>query len=204
MESLVLASSCSAFPRLPLLSAASRGPRLPAAPPLGAGRRGEHGGSGSSSPRPLAGSRGSRNVFEQLNSKGFASVSSSTSNENMSTGTGSLPPVPPSSSYFGSPVFWIGVGVALSVAFSAVSSMLKKYAMQQAFKSMMNQAPPNSFGSNSPFPFAMPQQAAPTAPSSYPYSYSEPKKDIYKQAATVDVSATEVEVAGIFRSGRCG
>ncbi|KAK3142548.1 hypothetical protein QOZ80_4BG0348010 [Eleusine coracana subsp. coracana] len=68
--------------------------------------------------------------------------------------------------------------------------------MQQAFKSMMNQAPPNSFGSNSPFPFAMPQQAAPTAPSSYPYSYPEPKKDIYKQAATVDVSATKVEVAG--------
>lgn len=68
--------------------------------------------------------------------------------------------------------------------------------MQQAFKSMMTQAPPNSFGSNSPFPFAMPQQPPSTTPSSYPYSFSEPKKDTYKQAATVDVTATDVEAAG--------
>ncbi|TVU00296.1 hypothetical protein EJB05_54284 [Eragrostis curvula] len=216
MESLVLASSCSASPRLPLLSAASRGPRLPAAPPLAAGRRG-----GARRPRLVvaaaaAGPRGSRNVLEGLNSKGFASVSSSTSNENMSTGTGTLPPVPPQSSFIGSPVFWIGIGVALSAAFSVVSSMVKvssqlfpvslspnavyllsllqRYAMEQAFKSMMTQAPPNTFGSNSPFPFAMPQQAAPTMPSSYPFS--EPKKATSKQSVTVDVSATEVEAAG--------
>ncbi|TVU14412.1 hypothetical protein EJB05_37878 [Eragrostis curvula] len=194
MESLVLASSCSASPRLPLLSAASRGPRLPAAPPLAAGRRG-----GARRPRLVvaaaaAGPRGSRNVLEGLNSKGFASVSSSTSNENMSTGTGTLPPVPPQSSFIGSPVFWIGIGVALSAAFSVVSSMVKRYAMEQAFKSMMTQAQPNTFGSNSPFPFAMPQQAAPTMPSSYPFS--EPKKATSKQSVTVDVSATEVEAAG--------
>ncbi|WVZ85745.1 hypothetical protein U9M48_032634 [Paspalum notatum var. saurae] len=66
--------------------------------------------------------------------------------------------------------------------------------MQQAFKSMMTQAPSNSFGSNSPFPFAMPPQAAPTAPINYPYS--EPKKADSPQFATVDVSATEVEAAG--------
>jgi hypothetical protein len=66
--------------------------------------------------------------------------------------------------------------------------------MEQAFKSMMNQSPSNAFGSNSPFPFAMPQQSAPTIPSSYPFS--EPKKNAYKQAATVDVSATEVEATG--------
>lgn len=66
--------------------------------------------------------------------------------------------------------------------------------MEQAFKSMMTQSPSGSFGSNSPFPFAMPPQAAPTKPSSYPYS--EPKKDTSPWAATVDVSATEVEAAG--------
>ena len=60
--------------------------------------------------------------------------------------------------------------------------------MEQAFKSMMTQAPPNSFGSNSPFPFSMPPQASPTAPSSFPYL--EPKKDTSPQVLTVDVSAT--------------
>jgi hypothetical protein len=64
--------------------------------------------------------------------------------------------------------------------------------MEQAFKSMMIQTPSNTFGSNLPFPFAMPQQSAPTTPSTYPYS--EPKQNTYKQAATVDVSVTEVEV----------
>lgn len=66
--------------------------------------------------------------------------------------------------------------------------------MEQAFKSMMTQAPPNSFGSKSPFPFGMPPQASPTAPSSFPYF--EPKKDTSPQVSTVDVSATEVEAAG--------
>ncbi|KAL5675905.1 hypothetical protein ACJX0J_012036, partial [Zea mays] len=132
--------------------------------------------------------------FKELRAKGFASMSSSTANENMSTETGTLPPMPPPSSYIGSPVFWIGVGVALSVAFTTVSSMLKKYAMEQAFKSMMTQAPPNSFGSNSPFPFGMPPQASPTAPSSF--SYLEPRKGTSPQVSTVDVSATEVDAAG--------
>ncbi|XP_062225711.1 protein TIC 40, chloroplastic-like isoform X2 [Phragmites australis] len=195
MESLVLASAYSASPRLPHLSAAAArvrrtSPPLPAAF-AGAGRRGTR---RTRLVVTAAAPRGSRNVFEEMSAKGFASVSSSTSSENMSTGTGTLPPVPPPSSYIGSPVFWIGVGVALSVAFSMVSSMVKRYAMQQAFKSMMTQAPPNTFSSNSPFPFAMPPQAAPTAPSSYPYS--EQKIDTSPQAATVDVSATEVEAAG--------
>ncbi|OEL20998.1 Protein TIC 40, chloroplastic [Dichanthelium oligosanthes] len=220
MESLILASSCSASPRLPLLSAAARSRGLPgAAPSLPAAASSAR--RGARRPRLFvavaAAPRGSRNayktrssrecsaypfafsvkqliIFEGLRAKGFASVSSSTGNENMSTGTSTLPPMPPPSSYIGSPVFWIGVGVALSVAFTTVSSMVKRYAMQQAFKSMMTQSPSNSFGSNSPFPFAMPPQAAPTAPSSYPYS--EPKKVTSPQVATVDVSATEVEAAG--------
>ncbi|KAM3367575.1 hypothetical protein ACQJBY_016262 [Aegilops geniculata] len=191
MESLVLASSCSASPRLPLLSAASRPSRpLPAAPlSAGAGRR------GARRPRLVvsAASRGSRNVSDGFNTKGFASISSSTSTENTSTGTGTVPPMPPPSSYIGSPVFWIGVGVALSAAFSMVSSMVKKYAMEQAFKSMMTQAPPNTFGANSPFPFSMPPQAGSTAPSSYPYS--GPRKNTPK-GATVDVSATDVAASG--------
>ncbi|CAN6235077.1 unnamed protein product [Urochloa humidicola] len=197
MESLVLAASCSASPRLPVLSAAARFRGLPGAAPAAASTGGTA-RRGARRPRLLvaatAAPRGSRNVFDGLRAKGFASVSSSTSNESISTGTGSLPPVPPPSSYIGSPVFWIGVGVALSVAFTTVSSMVKRYAMQQAFKSMMSQSPSNSFGSNSPFPFGMPPQAAPTAPSSYPFS--EPKKETFPQAVTVDVSATEVEAVG--------
>uniref|UniRef100_A0A0D9W5A2 Protein TIC 40, chloroplastic n=1 Tax=Leersia perrieri TaxID=77586 RepID=A0A0D9W5A2_9ORYZ len=191
MESLVLASSCSASPRLPLLSATrARRPssqHLPAAAAAAAtGQR----GTGRSKLVVVAASaaaRGSGNGFEGLKRNGFASMSS-TNSENMSTGTGSLPPMPPPSSYIGSPVFWIGVGVALSAAFSV------KYAMQQAFKSMMTQAPPNTYGSNSPFPFAMPPQAPPTAPSSYPFS--QPRKDTSPQTATVDVSATKVEATG--------
>lgn len=101
--------------------------------------------------------------------------------------------MPPPSSYIGSPVFWIGIGVALSAAFSMVSSMVKKYAMEQAFKSMMTQAPPNTFGANSPFPFSMPPQAGSTAPSSYPYS--GPRKNTPK-GATVDVSASDVAATG--------
>ncbi|CAN6270116.1 unnamed protein product [Urochloa humidicola] len=204
MESLVLAASCSASPRLPVLSATARFRGLPEAAPAAAST-GSVVRRGARRPRVLvaaaAAPRGSRNVFEGLRAKGFASVSSSTGNENVSTGTGSLPPMPPPSSYIGSPVFWIGVGVALSVAFTTVSSMVKRYAMQQAFKSMMSQSPSNSFGSNSAFPFGMPPQAAPTAPSSYPFSpsnypFSEPKKETSPQAATVDVLATEVEAAG--------
>ncbi|CAL5031982.1 unnamed protein product [Urochloa decumbens] len=198
MESLVLAASCSASPRLPVLSAAARFRGLPGAAPPAAASTGGAARRGARRPRLLvaaaAAPRGSRNVFEGLRTKGFASVSSSTGNESMSTGTGSLPPMPPPSSYIGSPVFWIGVGVALSVAFTTVSSMVKRYAMQQAFKSMMSQSPSNSFGSNSPFPFGMPPQATPTAPSSYPFSV--PKKETSPQAVTVDVSATEVEATG--------
>ncbi|CAL5016884.1 unnamed protein product [Urochloa decumbens] len=193
MESLVLAASCSASPRLPVLSAATRFRGLPGKAPAAAASTGGAARRGARRPRLLvaaaAAPRGSRNVFEGLRAKGFASVSSSTGNENMSTGTGSLPPMPPPSSYIGSPVFWIGVGVALSVAFTTVSSMVK-----QAFKSMMSQTPSNSFGSNSPFPFSMPPQATPTAPSSYPFSV--PKKETSPQAVTVDVSATEVEATG--------
>ncbi|KAM3387154.1 hypothetical protein ACQJBY_010177 [Aegilops geniculata] len=193
MESLVLASSCSASPRLPLLSAASRPSRPLSAAPLSAaaGRRGAR----RTRLVVSAASRGSRNVSDGFNTKGFASISSSTSTENTSTGTGTVPPMPPPSSYIGSPVFWIGVGVALSAAFSMVSSMVKKYAMEQAFKSMMTQAPPNTFGANSPFPFSMPPQAGSTAPttgSSEAADVAETSKPS-KKFAFVDVSPEELQ-----------
>ncbi|KQJ82750.1 hypothetical protein BRADI_5g10800v3 [Brachypodium distachyon] len=204
MESLILASSCSAYPRLPPLPAARRPSQpLPATSlSAGAGRR------GARRPRLVvsAAARGSRNVLDGLNTTAFASISSSTSSENTSTGTGTLPPMPPPSSYIGSPVFWIGIGIALSAAFSMVSSMVKKYAMEQAFKSMMTQTPPNTFGTNSPFPFSMPPQAGSTAPSSYPYS--GPRKNTSPNGTTVDVSATDVaatetsEVADVIETSK--
>uniref|UniRef100_A0A453C199 Uncharacterized protein n=1 Tax=Aegilops tauschii subsp. strangulata TaxID=200361 RepID=A0A453C199_AEGTS len=169
--------------------AARRGPSRRRRSPLPPGGGGPGGPGSSSPPRPAdLGTQG-----HGFNTKGLASISSSTSTENTSTGTGTVPPMPPPSSYIGSPVFWIGVGVALSAAFSMVSSMVKKYAMEQAFKSMMTQAPPNTFGANSPFPFSMPPQAGSTAPSSYPYS--GPRKNTPK-GATVDVSATDVAATG--------
>jgi hypothetical protein len=66
--------------------------------------------------------------------------------------------------------------------------------MEQVFKSMMTQTPENTFGANSPFPFSMPPQAGPTAPSSYPFSV--PRQNTASKGATVDVSATDVAATG--------
>nr|CAE03131.3 OJ000114_01.12 [Oryza sativa Japonica Group] len=173
MESLVLASSCSASPRLPPLSAARR--RRPSSQTLPAtaaasGRRGAGRSKLVVVAAAAAAARGSGNGFEGLKTNGFASMSSSTNS------------------------LFDGKGEFTTFLCFYIFKCLKKYAMQQAFKSMMTQAPPNTFGSNSPFPFAMPPQAAPAAPSSYPYS--QPRKDTSPQSATVDVSATKVEATG--------
>ncbi|XP_022141409.1 protein TIC 40, chloroplastic isoform X2 [Momordica charantia] len=119
----------------------------------------------------------------------FASVSSSTtSNQSSSVGVPSVS-VPPPSSYVGSPLFWVGVGVGLSALFSWVASYLKKYAMQQAFKTMMSQMnsqnspisnPPQSSGPSFPIPLTF--GTGTTAPP----SVSEPN-------ASIDVTATKVE-----------
>ena len=66
--------------------------------------------------------------------------------------------------------------------------------MEQVFKSMMTQTPQNTFGANSPFPFSMPPQAGPTAPSSFPFS--GPMKSTSPKGATVDVSASDVAATG--------
>ncbi|KAG4989545.1 hypothetical protein JHK85_032528 [Glycine max] len=104
----------------------------------------------------------------------------------------------------GSPLFWIGVGVGLSALFSVVASRLKKYAMQQAFKTMMGQmnSQNNQFGNaafspGSPFPFPMPTAAGPTAPASSATTQSRaPSASSASQSTiTVDLPAAKVEAA---------
>ncbi|KAI6697051.1 hypothetical protein NL676_017170 [Syzygium grande] len=130
-----------------------------------------------------------RAVPRAAESECFASISSSRSKETTSVGVAPQPPVPPPPSSFGSPLFWIGVGVGLSALFSWVANYLKKYAMQQAFKAMMgqmnsqnNQFASSPFSSASPSPFTMGSAPRPT-PS--PMATSQP--------STVDISATKVE-----------
>ncbi|XP_019419004.1 PREDICTED: protein TIC 40, chloroplastic-like [Lupinus angustifolius] len=105
----------------------------------------------------------------------FASISSSNSQGTTSSiGVNPQLSSPPSST-IGSPLFWIGVGVGFSALFSMVASRLKKYAMQQAFKTMMGQmnSQTNPFDSaafsGSPFPFPTPPPSAsgPAAPSTF-------------------------------------
>lgn len=98
---------------------------------------------------------------------------------------------PPSSSQFGSPLFWIGVGVGVSALFSFVSSWLQKKAMQQAFKTMMgqmgsqnNQFSNAAFSSGSPFPYP------PTTTSGYSTSGVP-----FQQPSTLGLSASSTPAA---------
>lgn len=145
--------------------------------------------------------RNPKSVQEKLIVKHFASISSSNTQE--ATSTGVNPQLSPSST-IGSPLFWIGVGVGLSALFSVVASRLKKYAMQQAFKTMMGQmnSQNNQFGNaafspGSPFPFPMPTAAGPTAPASSATTQSRaPSASSASQSTiTVDIPAAKVEVA---------
>ncbi|KAK8468671.1 hypothetical protein PHAVU_006G083300 [Phaseolus vulgaris] len=137
-----------------------------------------------------------KSVQDKLIVKHFASISSSNTQETTSIGVNPQLSPPPSST-IGSPLFWIGVGVGLSALFSMVASRLKKYAMQQAFKTMMGQmnSPNNDFGNaafspGSPFPFSMPSAAGPTATA----QYGAPSTSSGSQSTvTVDIPATKVE-----------
>lgn len=138
----------------------------------------------------------SKNVLEKLDTAAFASVSSSTTREITSVGVNPPSSVPPPPSSIGSPLFWIGVGVGLSALFSWVATNLKKYAMQQAFKTLMGQMPQGNsqfsnaaFSPGSPFPFPTSSTSAPAA-SSPPPRASQP-------VVTVDVSATKVEASAV-------
>ncbi|PWA59279.1 Concanavalin A-like lectin/glucanase, subgroup [Artemisia annua] len=105
----------------------------------------------------------------------------------------------------GSPLFWVGVGVAFSAAFSWTASYLKhwkKAAMQQAFKTMMGQMDTqnNQFGNagfspGSPFPFP-----TPATPGSSPFPFPPPSQPTSSSATSssgpasgpfVDVSPEE-------------
>ncbi|XP_019439554.1 PREDICTED: protein TIC 40, chloroplastic-like [Lupinus angustifolius] len=136
----------------------------------------------------------------------FASISSS-SNQGTTSSIGVNPQFSsPPSSTIGSPLFWIGVGVGLSALFTMVASRLKKYAMQQAFKTMMGQMNPQSnpfdsaaFSGGSPFPFPMPSPSVsgPAAPTSFAGTqYQAPSASTASRSSvTVDLSATKVEAA---------
>ncbi|XP_059630989.1 protein TIC 40, chloroplastic-like [Cornus florida] len=131
-------------------------------------------------------------VLKKLGKESFASITSSTSQETSSVGVSPQFSVPPPSSHVGSPLFWIGVGVGLSALFSWAATNLKKYAMQQAVKTLMgqmdsqnNQFNNPAFSPGSPFPF-------PTPPASRPATSTSPVAS--RSAVTVDVAATKVEI----------
>lgn len=132
-------------------------------------------------------------VAEKVAQDGYASVASS-GQQTSSVGANPQIPVPPSSSQVGSPLFWIGVGVGLSALFSWVTGRLKKYAMEQAFKTFTqqmntqnNQFGNTAFASGSPFPFPPPPPTIP-ASDSFKTGYS-----VASQSITVEVPATKVE-----------
>ncbi|XP_020681903.1 protein TIC 40, chloroplastic isoform X1 [Dendrobium catenatum] len=137
-----------------------------------------------------ASQRISRTVLGKIAMHNFASISSSNSSEISTVSTAPQTPLPTPPSYFGSPLFWVGVGVGLSALFSMVATRVKQYAMQQAFKTMMSQATPqNGQFSNAAFPaglpFSFPPQSPPTA-SSMPNYTSQ-------SVAVVDLPPTKVE-----------
>jgi hypothetical protein len=150
-------------------------------------------------------SEGSSPVLQKLGRDRFAWIGSS-SKQTSSVGVSPPVAVPPPSSQVGSPLFWIGVGVALSAVFSWVASSLKKYAMQQAMKAMMgqmnvqqsnNQFTNSPFSPGSPFPFPPPpQQSSPPFPFAPPPQQppaSQPNSSVGASSATVDVSSKDVE-----------
>ncbi|XP_027334831.1 protein TIC 40, chloroplastic isoform X2 [Abrus precatorius] len=135
-------------------------------------------------------------VQEKLIVNHFASISSSKGQETTSIGVNPQLSPPPSST-IGSPLFWIGVGVGLSAIFSMVATRLKKYAMQQAFKTMMgqmssqnNQFDSAAFSPGSPFPFSMPSASGPSTAAE---SRAPSAPSAAQSTVTVDVPAAKVE-----------
>ncbi|WOG97197.1 hypothetical protein DCAR_0416537 [Daucus carota subsp. sativus] len=132
---------------------------------------------------------------EKRRNECFASIFSSGGKETSSIAVSPQPLVPPPPpSQVGSPLFWIGVGVGFSALFSWVAGRMKKYAMQQAFKTLMgqmdsqnnqfsNQFGNPSFPAGSNFPFPPPQPSSPATSSS----------PVASRNATVDIPVTKVE-----------
>ncbi|PKA66759.1 Protein TIC 40, chloroplastic [Apostasia shenzhenica] len=142
--------------------------------------------------RSGASQKTSRTVFEKVGLLNFASVSSTNSSELSAASGTPQTPVPPAPSYFGSPLFWVGVGVGLSALFSMVAARVKQYAMQQAFKTMMSQAKTQNDQFNNATLSAGPQFSFPSAPlviqtqSSTSNLNSQP-------VSVVDIPASKVE-----------
>ncbi|KAI3807076.1 hypothetical protein L1987_22998 [Smallanthus sonchifolius] len=145
------------------------------------------------------------NEAESLGKDCFARISSSSNQHTSSVGAQQIA-VPPPSSQVGSPLFWVGVGVAFSAVFSWTASYLKKYAMQQAFKTMMgqmdtqnNQFANTGFSPGSPFPF--PPPTAPGSPPGSPFPFPMPTSQgstatsapASQRTVTVDVPPTKTE-----------
>lgn len=77
------------------------------------------------------------------------------------------------SSYVGSPLLWIGVGVGLSALFSFGANSVKRYAMQQMLKSMTGGAGgpgANPFGGPGASPFGAPGANPFGAPGANPFA----------------------------------
>ncbi|XP_057805230.1 protein TIC 40, chloroplastic [Salvia miltiorrhiza] len=137
-------------------------------------------------------------VAEKVARDCFASIASS-GQQTSSVGANPQISVPPTSSQVGSPLFWIGVGVGLSALFSWVAGRVKKYAMEQAFKTftqqMNTQNSPfgnNAFSPGSPFPFPPPA----TSPASDSFKSGAPSFTSGTPAASqsiTDIPATKVE-----------
>lgn len=122
----------------------------------------------------------------------FASISTSKDTETSSIGTPQFPTPSPKIS-ISSPLIWVGVGVGLSALFSWVSTNLKKYVMQRAMNTFMEQMASGSGDKNpgfSPgprFPFPSTTFPPPTA--------SRPVPDTSWPVSTIDVPSVEVETA---------
>ncbi|KAK1427574.1 hypothetical protein QVD17_16262 [Tagetes erecta] len=165
-----------------------------------------------STPRAISKSNGVENLGKDC----FARISSSSNQHTSSVGATPQIAVPPPSSQVGSPLFWVGVGVAFSAVFSWTASYLKKYAMQQAFKTMMgqmdtqnNQFANAGFSPGSPFPF--PPPGAPGSPPGSPFPFPMPTSQsstatsaprtaatsapASQRTVTVDVPPTRTEAA---------
>uniref|UniRef100_A0A803M536 Protein TIC 40, chloroplastic n=1 Tax=Chenopodium quinoa TaxID=63459 RepID=A0A803M536_CHEQI len=161
--------------------------------------------------------KSSKNEKKDNGAELFASTSATSQETTTSVGVNPQSYPPPSSSQFGSPLFWIGVGVGISAIFSFVSSWTQKKAMQVAVKTMMNQmgSKDNQFSNaaistGSPFPFPPPPTAGSSTSgfsyqrpstielnaSSAPSRATSPSPAASEATVSVDVSATKTEPSG--------
>lgn len=136
-------------------------------------------------------------VLEKIGRECFASITSSGSQQTSSVGVSPQLSMPPPSSQVGSPLFWIGVGVGFSALFSWAATYLKKYAMQQAFKTMMgqmdaqnNQFTNAAFSPGTPFPFPPPPAPGPPPAPSPAASSSQPAS---QRTVILDAPVTKPE-----------